>query len=197
MHRDTLPIEPCLLIAEAKAADHLESVASQNSFRCVRLDPTDRPAFDRDITRILIDAELDLIVLTFDRLLPREVVHHYAGRIINVHPALLPAFRGLHGMERTLASGVRFGGATIHDVVEEADTGAIIAQAVVATVPEETLAEYGRRVYQLLEPMFLQVISWYVEQRFERRAGGEIVIRGARYGTMPVAPALERFGAQR
>jgi phosphoribosylglycinamide formyltransferase 1 len=192
-HRDALSIDPRLVIIETKASRDLEEFCSGNGLRCVRLDPTDRPVFDRELTRILIEAELDLVALTFDRVLPPEAVRHYSGRMINVHPALLPAFQGMRGMERTLASGARFGGATVHDVVEEVDAGAIVAQAVVATVPEETLAAYGRRVYELLEPMFLQVIRWYAEGRVERDGSGRIVIRDARYGTFPISPALEHF----
>ena len=196
VHRDELLIKPTLLVSETKAASDLEAFSSQNGLRSVRLDPSDRPAFDRELTSTLIDAELDLIALTFDRVLPVEVVRHYAGRIINVHPALLPAFPGMHGMRRTLASGARFGGATIHEVVEEVDAGPIIAQSAVATIPEESLTDYGRRVYELLAPMFLQVIAWYAEGRVER-SGERIVIREARYGTLPTSPALERFGLQR
>jgi len=192
-NRDKLSIEPRLLVTEKKAARDLEEFSTRNGLRCVQLDPSDRPAFDRELTRVLIEAELDLVALTFDRVLPPEVVRHYAGRVINVHPALLPAFQGMRGMERTLSSGARFGGATLHDVVDEVDAGAIIAQAIIATVPEETLADYGRRLYALLEPMYLQVISWYAEGRIERDSGGRIVIRGARYGTFPISPALERF----
>ena len=191
-NRDALSIDPRLVVTETKAASDLEEFCAKNGLRCVRINPADRPAFDRELTRVLIEADLDLIALTFDRVLPAEVVRHYAGRMINVHPALLPAFIGLRGMERTLASGARFGGATVHDVVEEVDAGAIIAQAVVATIPGETLADYGRRVYRLLEPMFLQVVAWYAEERIERD-GGRIVVRDARYGTLPVSPALERF----
>jgi phosphoribosylglycinamide formyltransferase-1 len=192
-NRDALGIEPGLVVTETKASPDLEEFCTQNGLRCIRLDPTDRPAFDRELTRVLFEADLDLIALTFDRVLPAEVVRHYAGRIINVHPALLPAFVGMRGMERTLASGARFGGATVHDVVEEVDAGAIIAQAVVATIPGETLPDYGRRVYRLLEPTFLQVIAWYAEGRVERDGIGRIVIRDARYGSLPISPALERF----
>jgi phosphoribosylglycinamide formyltransferase-1 len=192
--RDELPIQPVVLVTETKAAGDLEVFSSTNGLRCVRLDPANRQVFDRDVTANLIEAKLDLLALTFDRVIPPELVRHYAGRVINVHPALLPAFVGMHAMRRTLASGARFGGATIHDVVDEVDAGAIIAQAVVPTVPGEAMAEYGLRVYALLEPMFLQVISWYAEERVERVDGERIVVRGARYGTLPVAPALERFG---
>jgi len=195
-HRHELSIEPRLVVIEKKSAPDLEDFCSRNGLRCVRLDPGDRPAFDRELTRILIEADLDLVALTFDRVLPPEVVRHYAGRVINAHPALLPAFPGMHGMRRTLTSGTRFGGATIHEVVDEVDAGAIIAQAVVATVPDETQSEYGRRMYELLEPMYLQVIGWYAEGRVERAAEGRIVIRDARYGTLPISPALERFGSR-
>ena len=193
MRREELLIQPRLVIAEKKAAPDLEAFSLSNGLRCVRLDPADRPTFDRDLTQLLVDEELDLVALTFDRVLPPEAVRHYAGRMINVHPALLPAFQGMRGMERTLSSGARFGGATVHDVVDEVDAGAIIAQAVVATVPEETVADYGRRVYALLEPMFLQVIRWYAEGRVGRDGDGRVVIRDAHYGTLPVSPALERF----
>ena len=94
LHRAELPIEPLLVITETKAAADIETFSSQNGLRCVRLDPADRPTFDRALTATLIAADLDLIALTFDRVLPPEVVRHYAGRVINVHPALLPAFGG-------------------------------------------------------------------------------------------------------
>jgi phosphoribosylglycinamide formyltransferase-1 len=193
-NRQALSIDSALLAIETKAAADLDAFASRNGVHCVRLDPADRPAFDRDMTALLIDAALDLLVLTFDRVLPPSLVQHYAGRIINVHPALLPAFAGMHGMRRTLASGARFGGATIHEVVDEVDAGPIVVQAVVATVPGEAATEYGRRVYELLEPMYLQAIGWYAEGRVEHDAEGRVVIRGARYGALPVSPALERFG---
>jgi phosphoribosylglycinamide formyltransferase-1 len=191
LRRAELPIEPTLVIAESKAAADIEMFSSQNGLRCIRLDPADRPVFDRALTETLVAADLDLVALTFDRVLPPAAVRHYAGRLINVHPALLPAFAGMRGMERTLASGARFGGATIHDVIDEVDAGAIIAQAIVATIPGETLDGYGRRVYELLEPMFLQVLRWYAAGRVARDAAGRIVVRDARYGTLPVSPALE------
>jgi phosphoribosylglycinamide formyltransferase-1 len=197
VNRKALSIDNALLAMETKAASDLDVFAAAHGVRSARLDVTDRPVFDSKLTALLIDAALDLIVLTFDRVLPPPLVRHYSGRIINVHPALLPAFAGLHGMRRTLVSGARFGGATIHEVVEEVDAGPVIAQAVVGTLPGEPQTDYGRRVYELLEPMFLQVIAWYSEGRVERDSEGRIIIRGARYGTLPISPALERFGLGR
>lgn len=181
-------VEPVLLVTEKKSAPGLEDFAREHGIEQVRLDPSPRDAFDRDLTRVLIDAKADLIALTFDRILPAGLVRHYAGRIINVHPALLPAFAGMRGIERTLESGARFGGATIHEVIDAVDAGPIVAQAVVATIPGESVADYGKRMYALLEPMFLSVLRWYAEERVGHDEAGRVVVRGAAYGTLPVSP---------
>ncbi|MCU1245397.1 MAG: phosphoribosylglycinamide formyltransferase [Acidobacteria bacterium] len=195
LHRRSIGFDGSLLVTETKAAVDLEAASAEYGVKAVRLDPRDRPAFDRDVTRVLVEADLDLIVLTFDRVLPAELVRACEGKIINVHPALLPAFPGTRGMARTLASGARYGGATIHEVVEAIDAGPIIAQAVVATMPDEPADEYGRRMYALLEPMYLQVLRWYAEGRVRHDPQGRILVERARYGTFPVSPALEAFEA--
>jgi phosphoribosylglycinamide formyltransferase-1 len=182
--------EPALLVLEAKAAADLEALAAANGIPAVRLDPRDRAAFERALTSALVDAKLDLVALTFDRILPPPLVAAYARRIINVHPSLLPAFAGNRGIERTLESGVRIGGATIHEVVDAVDAGPIVAQAAVEIAPQDT---YGARLYALLEPMFLEVLRWYAEGRVTRDDRDHITVRGARYDALPVVPALERF----
>ena len=193
VQRELLSIEPRLVVVETKAAADLELFSSANGVRCVRLDPVDRPAFDRELTRTLIEAELDLIALTFDRVLPPDLVCHYAGRIINVHPALLPAFAGMRGIERTLASGSRIGGATVHEVIDAVDAGPIIAQLAITVLVEDTVQSYGARMYKLLEPMFLQVLRWYAEGRVRHDESGRIIVRDACYDALPIVPALERF----
>jgi phosphoribosylglycinamide formyltransferase-1 len=186
-------VEPALLVLETKSAADLEDFCAANGVAAVRFDPRDRAAFDRDVTRALVEAKLDLVALTFDRILPPPLVAAYAGRIVNVHPALLPAFAGTRGIERTLESGVRVGGATMHEVIDAVDAGPIVAQAAVAVAPDDTPQLYGARLYALLEPMFLQVLRWYAEGRVEHDARGRVVVRGARYDALPVVPALERF----
>ncbi len=193
LRREEAGINPALLILESKAAGDLEDFASGHDVPVLRLDPANRSEFESLLTRALLDAQLDLIALTFDRVLPPDLVRSCQGRIINVHPALLPAFPGMRGMSRTLDSGARFGGATIHEVIEEVDAGRVIAQAVIGTIPGEAVADYGVRMYAWLEPMFLQVLSWFSEGRVEHDGEGRVIIRGARYGTVPVSPALERF----
>jgi phosphoribosylglycinamide formyltransferase 1 len=186
--REAIGIEPALLITETKTSAELDAFARERQIPHDRLDPKPRDVFDRELTRRLVDADVDLIALTFDRILPPDLVRHYAGRIINVHPALLPAFAGMRGIERTLESGARFGGATIHEVIDAVDAGPIIAQAVVATIPGESIDDYGRRMYALLESMFLDVLRWYAEGRVTHDGNGRVVVRGATYGTLPVSP---------
>ncbi len=185
-----LAIEPVLLITERKASTALTEFARQHGITEVRLDPAPREEFDRRLTQVLTEADPDLTALTFDRILPPPLVAAFAGRIINVHPALLPSFPGTRAIERLMDSGARFGGATIHEVVDEVDVGPIVAQAVLATIPDESLESYGRRMYALLEGMFLDVLRWYAQGAVGHDASGRVVIQGARYGTLPVSPSM-------
>jgi len=191
--REQTRVKPALVVLETKSAADLDAFADANGIAAVRLDPRDRVFFDAELTRVLIEARVDLVALTFDRILPPTLVAAYPRKIINVHPALLPAFAGMRGIERTLESGVRIGGATIHEVIDAVDAGPIIAQAVVDIEPDDTAQSYGARVYRLLEPMFLQVLRWYADGRVIRDGAGRIVIRDARYDVPPVVPVLENF----
>jgi phosphoribosylglycinamide formyltransferase-1 len=191
--RDRTGVDPALLVLETKSAADLDGFAASNGIPAVRLDPRDRDAFEAALTGRLIEAEVGLIALTFDRILPPPLVAAYPQKIINVHPALLPAFIGMRAIERTLASGVRIGGATIHEVIDAVDAGPILAQAALDVRPEDDAQSYGARMYRLLEPMFLQVLRWYSEGRVTHDARGQVVIRDARYDAAPIVPALEHF----
>lgn len=188
---EELGIEPALLILETKSAGDLDDFARTRGIAVMRLDPRDRASFDAAVTKALIDEQPGLVALTFDRILPAVAVEALAHRIINVHPALLPAFAGMRGIERTLASGVKIGGATIHEVIAEVDAGPIVAQAAVEILPDDDAASYGRRMYARLEPMFLRVLRWYAEGRVEHDTAGRVFVRGARYDALPIVPAPE------
>lgn len=191
--REQLGITPALLVARPAAAADLEEFCATHDVPMVRLPKLSREDLAERLTSVCCDAALDLLALTFDRILPPALVRHYARRIINVHPSLLPAFRGMDGMGDALAAGVRVAGATIHEVVDEVDAGPIVAQAVVPVAPGEPREAVGRRMYALLEPMFLQVVRWYAEGRIDHDQEGRVVVRGARYGSLPIVPALEVF----
>lgn len=106
-----------------------------------------REAFDA-----ALQAEVDrhrpaLVVLAgFMRILTPAFVAHYAGRLINIHPSLLPAFAGLHTHQRALEAGCRFAGATVHQVTAELDHGPILDQAVVPVLPDDTPQTLAARV---------------------------------------------------
>jgi phosphoribosylglycinamide formyltransferase-1 len=184
-------IAPVLLVTDITAAGELDAFAASNAVPSVRLDPAEGPAFNEALAEHLDGAEPDLVVLTFDRIVPAGIVRRYAGRMINVHPALLPAFAGTRAIERTIRAGVLFAGATIHEVVEAVDAGPVVAQAVVPIEPADDIDAYGRRMYEILEPMFLQVLRWYAEGRVTHDGSGRVRIQGARYGELPVSPAIE------
>ena len=111
--------------------------------------------------------------------------------MINVHPGLLPSFDGKNALERAEIHGVRFAGATIHEVTEEVDAGPIISQCVVSLGFNEKFNNFGLRIYKHLEPMFLQTIKWYANGRIYKDEIGRIWVRNASYGTFPISPSIE------
>ncbi|HVE73186.1 MAG TPA: formyltransferase family protein [Thermoanaerobaculia bacterium] len=191
--RAELGIDPVLLVARPNAAQDLEQFCALHGVPMVRLAKMPREEFNETLSRVCIDAHADLFSLSFDRIIPPDLVRCYRQRMINVHPSLLPAFPGTSGTADTLARGARFGGATIHEVVDEVDAGPIVAQCVLATIPGESLDAFRLRLFVYLEPMYLQVLKWYAEGRVGHDEAGRVVVRDARYGELPVAPSLESF----
>jgi phosphoribosylglycinamide formyltransferase 1 len=107
----------------------------------------DREAFERAVQAILETHRIDIVCLAgFMRLLTPSFVSRWSGRMINIHPALLPSFKGLHTHERALEAGVKIHGATVHFVVPEVDSGPIIAQAAVPVLDEDTPDTLAARV---------------------------------------------------
>jgi len=106
-----------------------------------------RPAFEEALHAALADAEVDLVCLAgFMRILDADFVAKWRNRIINIHPSLLPAYRGLRTHERAIEDGVRFSGCTVHYVRPEMDDGPIILQAVVPVKLDDTPESLAKRV---------------------------------------------------
>ena len=190
-HRTLININPKLCIAEKKAASDLDLFCAAHGVAFLRLDPTDRPRFDQDLLAACCDAEADLIALTFDRLLRKELVQAYAGRIINVHMALLPSFKGFRAIEKALASGATFVGATIHVVDEEMDAGPILVQTLVPVSREDTVELVGLRLFPKLRDAWLQTLAWFSKDRIKTTADGRLFVVGGDYATFPTCPATE------
>ena len=122
-----------------------------------------REAFEEAMIEVLDRYEPAVIVLAgFMRVLTPRFVDHYAGKIINIHPALLPLFKGLDTHQRALDAGVRIHGCTVHFVSSELDGGSIIGQAVVPVLPGDdahTLADRGLKVEHMLYPRAVRAVA--------------------------------------
>ncbi len=129
----------------------------------VFLDPRDfasRTAFDAAVVEILKERQIELVVLAgFMRILSPVLVRAYAGRIINIHPALLPAFKGAHAVRDALAAGVATTGVTVHFVDEEVDHGPVIAQVSVPVLEGDTLASLAARIHAAEHVLYPDVIN--------------------------------------
>jgi len=119
-----------------------------------------REAFDAALMQAIDQHAPALVVLAgFMRILTPDFVQHYAGRLINIHPSLLPAFPGLHTHERAIQAGCRFAGATVHEVTAELDHGPILAQAVVPVLADDTPEALAARVLTQEHRIYPQAVA--------------------------------------
>ena len=123
----------------------------------------DRAASEHAMQRVLEKADIDIVCLAgFMRLLTPWFVGEWKDRMLNVHPALLPAFKGLHTHERALAAGVKIHGASVHFVTSEMDTGPIIAQGALAVRGDDTVQTLAARVLEIehrIYPLALELLA--------------------------------------
>jgi phosphoribosylglycinamide formyltransferase-1 len=108
-----------------------------------------------------------VILAGFMRILSTEFVTHYQGRLLNIHPSLLPAFRGLHTHQRVLESGVKEHGASVHFVTEDLDAGPVIIQARVPVLPNDDEESLAARVLQEEHRIYPQAIHWFAQGRLQ------------------------------
>jgi phosphoribosylglycinamide formyltransferase-1 len=132
-----------------------------------------RAAFDKALLELLDGYAPDLIALAgFMRVLGSEFVEHYAGRILNVHPSLLPRFPGLDTHARALRAGVTEHGASIHFVTEELDAGPVVVQGKVMVHEDDTEAQLARRVHEAEHRIYPAAVAWFAEGRLRCRDQG-------------------------
>jgi phosphoribosylglycinamide formyltransferase 1 len=125
-----------------------------------------REAYDQTVVDLLRGRGVELVVLAgFMRLLSPNFVKAYSNRIMNIHPALLPAFPGLHVQRKAVEHGVRFSGCTVHFVNEECDEGPIIIQAVVPVFPDDTEEILAARILAQEHRIYPRAIQLYAEGR--------------------------------
>ena len=132
----------------------------------------DREAFERAVDEVLRVNQIELIVLAgFMRILTPGFVARWEGRMINIHPSLLPKYRGVHTHARALEAGDAEHGASVHFVVPELDAGAVIAQAPVPVLAGDTVESLAQRVLGVEHPLLVQVLQWAAAGRISEHAG--------------------------
>lgn len=139
-----------------------------------------REAYDQAIVDLLRARGVQLMALAgFMRLLSPVLISAFSNRIMNIHPALLPSFPGLHVQKKALEHGVRFSGCTVHFVNEECDEGPIIIQAAVPVFPDDTEDELAQRILQQEHRIYPRAIQLYAEGRLHV-VGRKVLVDGLR-----------------
>ena len=167
------PVEIVLVISNKTDAPGLQHAIDAGIPRLV-IDHSgfaDRQAFDKAMHKALTDAGADFVALAgFMRILSREFIDAWQDRMVNIHPSLLPSFKGLDTHRQALAAGVRFHGCTVHFVRHELDSGPIIAQAVVPVLPGDDEASLASRVLKAEHRLYPQALRLIAE--------GKILVKG-------------------
>jgi phosphoribosylglycinamide formyltransferase-1 len=172
------PARVAVVVSDRKDAPALER-ARRAGASAVYLDPKahpDRVAFDEAVAEVLHQRAAELVCLAgYMRVLSVEFVRRFPGRILNVHPALLPAFPGLHAQRQAIQHGVKVAGATVHFVDDGVDTGPIVLQSAVPVRDDDTEETLAARILVEEHRLYPEAIRLYAEGRLRiegRRVSG-------------------------
>jgi len=136
----------------------------------------EREAYDRQVAAVLDQARVELLCLAgYMRLLSPFFVAHFAGRILNIHPSLLPAFPGLEAQRQALEHGVKWSGCTVHFVDENLDAGPILLQAAVAVRDEDTVETLSGRILAEEHRIYTEAVRMVLEGRY-RMVGRRVIL---------------------
>ena len=168
-----LPLRIAAVISNKQDAAGLE-IAKQHSVETRVVDHRaypNREAFDAALAETIDFYQPDLVVLAgFMRILGDGFVNHYQGRLMNIHPSLLPAFPGLDTHARALREGVKTHGCSVHFVTPQLDHGPIIIQAAVPVLPDDTEQTLAARVLQQERLIYPQAVRWFAEDKLKLAA---------------------------
>lgn len=194
-----LDVNVCCIICNRPGAGVIER-AARAGIACVVLDHKaypDRESYDRAVVQHLQKYDAGLVVLAgYMRLLSPVFLDAFSGRVINIHPALLPSFPGVHGGADALEYGVRISGCTVHFVEEKMDGGPVIIQAAVPVNPGEDVDDLMQRIHAMEHRIYPQAIQWLAQNRISVWGREVHVAPGSAAATVPdgqwlVHPPLE------
>jgi len=138
-----------------------------------------REAFDEEVVHILNESGVELVVMAgFMRIITAVLLDAYPGRIVNIHPALLPSFRGMHAQRQAVDYGVKFSGCTVHIVDSGVDSGPIIIQAVVPVLESDTEETLSARILQEEHRIYPQAIQFFASERIHLKNRKVIISEG-------------------
>ncbi len=144
-------------------------------------DYPDRISYDRALMKEIDAHDPGLVILAgFMRILTNEFVRHYSGRMLNIHPSLLPKYTGLDTHRRAIEAGDRLHGASIHFVTEKLDGGPLIAQAQVPIEPDDDEQHLAARVLEQEHRLYPLAIRWFAEKRLMMNENGDVILDGQR-----------------
>jgi phosphoribosylglycinamide formyltransferase 1 len=167
-----IAVQPAIVFADRGDASGLASAAALGVPTAAWPGQARGGPFEPMLMRTLETVQPDAIALAgFMRILSPALVGRYLGRMLNIHPSLLPAYRGLHTHRRVLAAGDTEHGASVHFVTPELDAGPVVLQSKVAVLPDDTEAALAARVLATEHIVYPRVLGWFADGRLSWRAG--------------------------
>ena len=181
IEKNNLAAEISLILSNVPDSYALQR-GKKHGLESIFLDPksfSSRDDYEKQMIELLHAKSIDLVCLAgFMRILGKKFIDAFSGKIINIHPSLLPAFPGLNVQEKALQHGVRFSGCTVHFVNEEVDGGAIISQAVVPILDADDTQSLSDRILEQEHIIYPEAIRLIIEDRLE--LSGRRVVRKIR-----------------
>lgn len=184
-----------LVLSNKRDAKGLE-IARDHGIKTKFIDPSffaSRKGYDTYIAELIKKENPDLVVLAgYMRILSDEFIDTFEGKIVNIHPSLVPSFQGKNAQKQALDFGSLITGCSVHFVTKELDNGPVIIQAAVPVLPDDTEESLSERILQYEHRIYPQAIKWILEERVIVK-GRKVIVKDAKYGSIPVNPALEDF----
>jgi len=173
-----IPAEIAVVISNREEAPGLARAREMGlETRFIPSKGKEREAYDRELVAVLKEFQVDLVCLAgFMRILSPYFVREFPGRILNIHPALLPAFAGMEAQKQALEHGVKFTGCTVHIVDEGVDTGPIVCQAVVPVLDEDTPETLAARILKEEHRIYSEAVCLLLEERI-RLEGRRVLVK--------------------
>lgn len=189
----TLPVNIAAVISNRPDAKGLET-AAKAGIATRSLDHkafAGREAFDAALAECIDEFAPDLVILAgFMRILTPDFVRHYDGRLLNIHPSLLPSFPGLHTHQRALDEGVRIHGCTVHFVTAELDHGPVVIQAAVPVLDGDDEDSLAARILRQEHRIYPQAVRWFVEGKLSLVDGKVRLAAELRDDTLLISPQV-------